>query len=247
MDEERNFEQEARQEGWRPQEDWKGDPEQWVDAKTFVERGEKISGILKKKVDTLEQRLERAEKANQKFGEYHKRTIERERREAEQRISNLEAQLEQAISEGDGQAFTRLNKEINNLKTNIPQHGPDEGFSDLAQSWLVDNQWYNNDQQLAIFADGLADRLRAQGFGGKAYFDELTRQVREAFPQKFENPNRKKESNVDVGEPPSDAPRGKKTYKNLPADAKSACDEFVAAGFMTREEYVSQYEWDEVE
>lgn len=244
MSEERNFEQEARQEGWRPQEEWKGDPEKWVDAATFVERGEKISGILKKKVETLEQRLERAEKANQKFGEYHKKTIEKERKNAEQQIQSLEKQLEQAVSEGDGQAFTRINNEINNIKTNIPQND-DDGFTDLAQGWLSDNQWYNNNQKLAIFADGVADRLRAQGFSGKAYFDELTRIVKDSFPEEFENPNRKREANVDSGEPAGDPPAKKHSYKNLPADAKAACDEFVAQGFMTREEYIKAYDWED--
>ncbi len=244
MSEERNYEQEARQEGWRPQEEWKGDPEKWVDAETFVERGEKISGILKKKVETLEQRLERAEKANQKFGEYHKKTIEKERKNAEQQIQSLEKQLEQAVSEGDGQAFTRINNQINDLKQNVPTHD-DDGFTDLAQGWLSENQWYNNNQKLAIFADGVADRLRAQGFSGKAYFDELSRIVRDSFPEEFENPNRKREANVDSGEPASDPPAKKKSYKNLPADAKSACDEFVAQGFMTREEYIEAYDWED--
>lgn len=246
MSEERNYEQEARQEGWRPQEEWKGDPDKWVDAETFVERGEKISGILKSKVERLEQRLERAERANQKFGEYHKKTIERERQQAEQTIAALEKKIEQAISEGDGQAYTQYSRQVNDLKTNLPK-GDDfnDGFSELAQSWLSDNQWYNNDPTLATFADGAADRLRAQGFTGKAYFDELTRLVKSSFPEKFENPNRKRESNVDTGEPPEEAPVKKKSYKALPADAKKACDEFVAQGFMTREQYVEQYDWED--
>ncbi len=245
MTEERNYEQEARQEGWRPQEEWKGDPEKWVDAETFVERGEKISGILKSKVERLEQRLERAEKANQKFGEYHKKTIEKERHKAEQQIHALEEQLAKAVSEGDGQAFTRLNNEINNLKTNIPKGEFDDGFTDLAQGWLSENQWYNNNQKLAIFADGVADRLRAQGFSGKAYFDELTRIVKDSFPEEFENPNRKKAANVETGEPASEPKVKGKSYKNLPAEAKAACDDFVAQGFMTREQYVEQYDWED--
>ena len=88
MTEERDYEHDAQQEGWRPKEEWQGNPEQWVDAKTFVERGEKIAGILKKKVDSLEQRLSAAEVANRKFGEYHKKTIQKERESAEQQATN---------------------------------------------------------------------------------------------------------------------------------------------------------------
>jgi hypothetical protein len=244
MSEERDYEQEAQTDGWRPQEEWQGDPEKWVDAKTFVERGEKISGILKSKLDRVEQRLAKAEQANQKFGEYHKKTIEKERQAAEARVHQLESMLAKAIDEGDGQTFTKLNREINDLKTNIPDAPNMEPQMDaLTEEWLANNRWYVEDQQLGIFADGAADRVRAQGFSGKAYYDELTRLTKEAFPEKFGNPNRQKENAVDSGEPAS---TGKtRTYKNLPKEAKEMCDEFVAQGFMTKEDYVAQYEFDD--
>ena len=37
---------------------------------------------------------------------------------------------------------------------------------------------------------------------------------------------------------------GKKSYNNLPSDAKSACDKFVKQGLMTKEQYVAEYSWD---
>jgi hypothetical protein len=249
MVEERNYEQEASQEGWRPQEEWGGDPDKWVDAKTFVERGENIAGILKSRLSKMENRLERAEEANRKFGEYHKQTIEKERKAAQEHIDYLESQLAQAIETGDGQTFNQINKEINELRNNMPTDDEPfdaSGFQHIASEWLANNSWYNTNPKLATYADGAAEKLRAQGFRGRAYFDELTSVVKSAFPDEFSNPNRSRESSVGSDaseEAPSD---GKKhTYRNLPADAKKACDEFVGAGFMTREEYVKQYEWDE--
>jgi hypothetical protein len=110
---------------------------------------------------------------------------------------------------------------------------------------LSENQWYGQDPTLSTFADGAADRLRAQGYGGKAYYDELTRMVKEAFPHKFENPNRGKDTSVNDGDAGEAAPSKGRSYKNLPADAKAACDEFVEAGFMTREEYLKTYDWED--
>ena len=38
--------------------------------------------------------------------------------------------------------------------------------------------------------------------------------------------------------------KGKKSYENLPSEAKAACDKFVKQGLMTREEYVKEFEWE---
>lgn len=238
---ERNFEQEARQEGWRPQEDWKGDPEKWVNAETFVERGEKISGILKQKVDRLAGEIQHLKQSNQKFGEYHKKTIENERKEAKTEIQRLETLLSKAVDDGDGQTFTQVNRKIDSLKTNMPEDVPEFSIDPLEAQWLGSNPWYNQDQQLRIFADGVSNQVDLEGFNGQARLDEISRRTKEAFPDKFENPNRQREDAVGDGAPIADAPVKEKTYKNLPKDAKAACDEFVSDGFMTKEEYVKQY------
>lgn len=249
-EEERNFEQEAKQDGWRPKEEWQGDPSDWVDAQTFVERGERITGILKSKVDRLEERLSKAEAANKKFGQYHKQAMEKTRKAAQQRVERLEELLAEAISNGDGQAYTQINRELENTRNNMPP-APDGDDSTpeidpIGQRWLDQNNWYGKDPTLSTFADGAADRLRAQGFAGQAYFDELTRMVEEAFPEKFKNPNRNKPSEInDDGSPGSGTSPKKRSYNSLPADAKKACDEFVEMGIMTREDYIKEYDWED--
>ena len=52
-----NTEQEARNLGWVPQEEFRGDPGKWVDAETFVERGHTIMPILKSNNKKLEEQL----------------------------------------------------------------------------------------------------------------------------------------------------------------------------------------------
>jgi hypothetical protein len=67
--------------------------------------------------------------------------------------------------------------------------------------------------------------------------------VKEAFPHKFDNPNRNKAASVDGG-----ANRGastgrpkSKTYNDLPADAKMQCDKYVNQKLMTKEKYIQEY------
>ena len=56
MSEERDYEAEAIKDGWNPNFEGEGKK----DAKTFVEDGEKISGMLKNKIGHLEERIESA-------------------------------------------------------------------------------------------------------------------------------------------------------------------------------------------
>ena len=243
MDEERNYEEEARAQGWRPQEEYSGDPERWTDAKTFVEKGEKIAGILKSRVEKLETRLEEAERANREFGQYTKAQLAKERQKSADKIAQLEAQLAQAITDGDGQAFTKLNNEISQERSRAPFEQNVDAAA-LASEWLKNNPWYNADTDLQIYADGLAERVANEGYQGKAYYKEITDRVRARFPEKFENPNKKRANGVEsAGEIETQDSRPH-TYANLPPDAKSACDMFVKQGLMTKEEYVKAYEWE---
>jgi DNA repair ATPase RecN len=246
VNEERNYEAEASEQGWTPKDDWKGPEEKWTDAKTFVERGEKIAGILKSKVDRLEHRVENLTEANKKFGEYHKQTLESQRKKNAERISELEGQLAQSITDGDGQAYTKTQREIDSLKSeDVGPVDDAQAWNQMAQSWATENPWYASNRKLARYADGISDEIRAEGYNGQAYFAELSRRVQEDFPEEFENPNKSKASGVEEPGQLSTADSKVKTYENLPTDAKAACNDFVKEGFMTREDFIKQYEWDE--
>jgi hypothetical protein len=108
-----------------------------------------------------------------------------------------------------------------------------------------DNRWYIENPKLAAYADGLADRIRAEGYDGQAYFSELTKRVKADFPNEFENPARHKANGVEAGGQKGSTDSKAHTYENLPADAKAACNDFVAQGFTTKEDYLKNYEWDE--
>ncbi len=67
-------------------------------------------------------------------------------------------------------------------------------------------------------------------------------EVQKRFPEKFENPARKQAAAV--SEPSTSGPRKSngKTYADLPAEAKAACDRYVKTiPNYKREEYVKTY------
>ena len=52
-----DYESFAKVQGWSPKEKWRGNEAQWVDAETFVKRGQEFQSTLKKKSDNLEREL----------------------------------------------------------------------------------------------------------------------------------------------------------------------------------------------
>jgi hypothetical protein len=240
-EEQRDYEAEAKEQGWAPEEEWRGKPEDFKSAEQFIKDGENIPAILKSKVEKLEGRVEQLLDSNKKFNEMSQRTLKKEREEKEKAIAQLEDVRKQAITEGDGEAFDRADKQINELREDIQPQTTE--IDPVAKKWLDSNPWYETNDKLAVHADGLADRLVAKGYTGQAYFDELTRQVHEAFPEEFGNKNRSKPSSVESATPSS--PSSKHTFDSLPADAKEAYAQFKRdiPGF-TKDQFVEQYDWD---
>lgn len=235
-----DYESKARADGWAPKEDWKGDPEKWKTAEQFVHDGEEIASIMKSKIERLESKLDSALQTNKKFNEFTQRALDKERKEKDKAIAELEKAKAQAITDGDGVAAIQAEKQIDELKVEAP---PEQQLDPLAQSWLNDNAWYQQNQKLTVYADGLADMLVAQGYTGKAYFDELTKQVKETFPEDFGNKNRNKPNTVESGHEAVDT--GGKTFDKLPKEAKDAFQQFKRdiPGF-TKEQFLEQYDWE---
>lgn len=234
------IEAQAKEQGWNP--DYEGPNK--TDAKTFVEKGEKIAGILKSRVDRQEREIQKLQQNNRDFAEYTKGQQDKLKTENEGLLSQLEEKRSAAINDSDGAEFTRLDREIDRVRedlqpdTNGQQHNPE------ADAWLVGNGWYNEDTDLQAYADGISGRLVQEGYSGTAYWQELTRRTREANPQKFENPNRERSNSVEAGNTPSPKNSKERTFDNLPPDAQAACQRYEADGLITKEDYVKNYEWE---
>jgi hypothetical protein len=107
-----NIEQQAKEMGWRPKDQFKGDPDKWVDAEEYVERGEHVLPIVRaerdrlrgelltrdQKFGTLQQELE-ATKAIVKGLE--KNYTESLTRQLEAQRKQLKANLKDAVEERD--------------------------------------------------------------------------------------------------------------------------------------------------
>jgi len=241
---ERDYESEAKEQGWKPEGEFKGPEGKWTDAKTFVEKGEKIAGILKSRLDRQDSQIKQLQNANKEFGEYQKNLREKDNAKSSVRLAELEAQLAASVSEGDGQAFAKTDREIQELRSGMAPPPPSSGENPLAQAWLMNNEWYNSNQKLKVYADGLSEAVEREGYTGQAYFSEITRRVQADFPEEFENKNQTKPNGVESGGEIQTVDSKAHTYENLDTESKAACDRYVKNGLTTVEEYLENIDWE---
>lgn len=135
-----------------------------------------------------------------------------------------------------------------------------EKYQKTQEAWIEENSWYESEIDMAMYADGV-DRALAKSKVGKSHksqqerLDAITAAVKKKFPEYFgEKPVAAAQTNGDGrrrtaavegggGEGPP-AGGGKKTYADLPREAKAVCDQLVKEKILTKEQYVNTYQWE---
>ena len=261
------FESEARAQGWVAAEEFRGSESDWVDAETFVRRGKEIMPILRKNNEKLLKELgearkiaEEARESAKEFREYQKQQFEKKTKDLEGQLEQLKQAKRDAITQGDGDRAIAIDDAMDDLKEQrleakedlkaaeekakeVPQFTQDP----VLNNWMEKNDWFGKDSRMTGVANGLGVELRRENpsLNGQAFLDKLDSELQEMFPEKF---GKKRTPNPMEGSPNGTArpsvSSGKKTYNNLPPEAKAACDKFVKQGLMTKEAYVAEYDWE---
>lgn len=235
--------------GWVPKEQFHGNPDEWKDADTFLKRGKEINGFLRNDLEKIK-RAHAAEVAElrQTMTEFQKYHDETEARAYIRAFNDLKKAKIEAIEQGDGARVIDLEDQITSLKElqkDKPAAQPKNDVKFTPQElneWRTNNNWYGKDQELSELTDDFAELTAKKNpeLKGIDFLNAVTKKVKAVRPDAFENPNR---NNATVsgsgGARPSD--KKGKTYSDLPAEAKAACDKFVKQGMLTKEKYVSEY------
>jgi len=251
----------ARRLGWVPKEEFRGDPDKHRSAEDFLKRGEEILPILQRDNKRLhenfgkvEKQLKETQETLQTYSEFAKKAAEREYKKS---LRELEAKLDAAIELADVSQARQLRKEIAELDGGEPAPKPkpdpigevDKPAVDPeVASWIEQNDWFNRSASLRTYAVEEFGELEKR-YPGKTKTEllaEVKQRTVDRFPDKF-GINPKREGAASVASPTGDGARRKtgKTYDDLPAEAKKACDKYVRTipGY-TKEKYVKDYEWD---
>ncbi len=245
---------EARVKGWVPRDQFKGDPAQWVDASTFVDKGKKFNHVLQNKVANLESKLERFQKTADQFKVFHEESMARKDAELTEAIKTLRLQRAEANRDGDDETALVLEDRIDTLKEEqrqakeaakaVPAEPVDHAANPVMQEWAADgNQWFLADLKMQKYAVALADELVANGesLRGRPFLDKVTAMMKEEFPHKFGNPLRNRAGSVESGSAASASAAGGKTERDLPAVDRKLMNDFIKEGWTTKDKFLSEY------
>lgn len=250
------IEKRASRMGWRPKEEFRGDPNRWIDAEGFVDRTERELPIALGTIKTLERRLADTEATIHQFAAYAKTTEERAYQRA---LKSLQKEQRDAVAVGDTDKFDAAQKEIDEVikqreqlasKTQAP--APTAQNRDF-EAWTQRNPWYGSDPDMTRIADEVSRSVVAafpELVGKRGIYDKYDEALKLRMGDKLNGANNPRRSDPPAvagasgGGDAAASSGGKKSYAALPAEAKAACDKFVKAGLLTREQYLKDYDWD---
>jgi len=118
-------------------------------------------------------------------------------------------------------------------------------LSTEVKEWLADNEWFGTDKRKTGFAYGVAEELKAAGKlnpNTREFYDALAVEVNKAFPNERRQVQKVDNSNGSAG-----GSAVGKTFADLPAEAKAACEKsgikLVGEGraFKNQEEWRKAY------
>lgn len=231
-----SYEEEARAQGWKPKEEFEGDPSKWRPAREFVERGELFG-----KIDSMGKELKETRKALKMLQDHHSKVKETEYNNA---LKELKALQKKHLEEGNSDGYLEATELLTDLKAEqkarqvaaevVPKQ-PDQRFV----TWANENKWYQNDQDMRQFADaiGIGYAQSNPGADPQVVLEYVTAQVKSRFKDKFVNPNRSKPSSVEGASTPA---QSKDSSIELSEEERKVMNTFVRNNIMTKDEYIAE-------
>ena len=234
-------EQEAMAQGWRPKEEFEGDPDRFIDAGEFVRRGELFS-----KIDHQNKELKQLRQAMEQFKAHHAQV---DQRAYERAVADLKRQRKEALAEGDVDQYDQLDNAIDNLKEQreaelIRQaqqaHQQAQQVDPAFTEWVNKNPWYTTDVTMAGAANAYGMTLAKQGVPPLEVLKRVEQHIKQEFKHKFTNPNREKPSAV---ESPGTRGSGAKTkYQPSEMEKRIGASLVRAKAFEKVEDYYAELE-----
>lgn len=258
----------AIRQGWVPRERFTGDPKKWVDAKTFVERGDRFVHNLKQEVDDLRKQLSDFQGTKAAFVKFHEETIARKEAEFKEAIAALRVQRSEAQQNGDHEAVVQIEDRIDLLKdqqselkkpaiADAPAPAPKQGLdmeNPVLVEWIEDeNQWFRDEPKLRDYAIAIGEQLISNGetVRGRPFLDKVTEIMRRDFPRRFKQQSGTTANLAGAAagsgngggssKPASAGSAHGKTERDLPPEDRALMAQFIREGWTTKEKFLSSY------
>lgn len=235
----------AREKGWRPKEEFAGNPDDWVDAKEFVRRQP-----LYDRLNTQSKEVKRLQKTLDAVVKYQK---EQEAKIREKVIAELESKKREAVKYADETAFDAAEAELKRVQEEkgfeLDENTVDEEpppaqpqIPTFVQEFAKANPWFEKDEAMTAVMVERTRSLVTSGVTLENAIPQAKEYVKSEFPHKFSNPKKDRPSAVMSGSRAGDAGKGKISESDLTPEQKDVMHFFVKRGDMTKAEFLKTLE-----
>lgn len=222
--------------GWRPEEEFKADPKnegkKWRSAEDFMDRKS-----LFDRIESGNQEVRQVKKTLQQLANHHANV---EKVAYEKALATLKAERKAALADNDHVRAEEIRDEMDEVREKIEKVQPPVAVPEGPPPELVEfrsrNTWYERDDAMTRYANSIGQELFQQGTPPKKLLEEVEKRTREAFPEKFRNPNRENAPEM----VPSGRRVGSSTAFRLTPEEEKIAENFAKTGIMTKEQYVAE-------
>jgi len=250
----------AREMGWTPENEYKGDPAKYVDAGEFIRRQELF--------DKIHHEVNARKKIEKQLAEVTKYVKNLTDSEYNRQLAQLRAQRQMALEEQDVAAADQVNEKIVDLTAQRKVQEQTEQEEQVQESaeeikaqnqavltdWVVKNQWFNDNMDLREMADDYAEQFALKN--PTKSLNELLVFVDQKMQKHVAKLNQEQSEEEEVepiiqdkGKPMSKvtpartttrrpAAKPKVTKADLDSTQRSIMESFVRTGVMTEQEYI---------
>jgi hypothetical protein len=178
----------ARAMGWRPLEEYKGDPDAWVDAKEFVSRSSFF-----KKIDSLKEKIQTQEQVIRTMNQTLSLS---ERRGYEKALEEAKQQMAEARAQGNFKEYEKAVMKQADIVKNIPAsitHTEDFTKEQYWKEFVEQNPWQHqsdlNSQIKRAAALVMTQNLQQSNpnISNKEITDYIHKEIRVKFPDEFKH------------------------------------------------------------
>jgi len=269
MSEVNEVEQKARGMGWLPKEQFRGQPERWIDAEKYVQRGEefipflqatnrKLEGELATTNGRLTEISTQLKEATETIDALKEFRTELNKERVEELKGNLVEGIKAAREEGDVEKEEQLREKLAEAKVvaKEPDKKPEvrqEPRQDVTklpewQDFVRDNPWWNEDPVMRSASVAIGEKMAAEhkldGMTQAQRFAAIAKETKMRFGLEEEPQRQSRVEGGRGGGGRQEQQAGEKTWNDLPADTKAACDRLEdrlvgkkAGQFKDRESY----------
>lgn len=240
----------ASQLGWR--EDHTGDDA--VDAKTYILRSKDIQKSMSQHNKDLKDQLHGLSGSVEALKLHNESVYQAEVKRLTSEVGALKKERKAAIELADVVKVEELDKQIDDIQKDI--NNPLEAKTQDANivtnpvfdEWVENNQWYLKDDEMANFADNVAQQYN--GAPLERIYALVKNKVQEVFPDKFEQAKPAESKQVDIVKSPvgpkspverssAKGSEGSFTKADLTSEQVQIMKQFVQTGIMTEDQYVN--------